>query len=603
MSPKALYFGIFRTVCRLSPVVVAAVLVVATLSGPSRAEVDFALMGKVRFAVSQGDLDGAAELLGRALARLEDNETEAREALLRELADIQARAGQHSDSAETLEMVAELAAERLDNRHPDMSSVYEYAGNEHLRAGNYQAAIGSFESAVDVDRVHHSAGHPLVVAALERLAGLYQTVADSSGADEMAQQIQFAQVIGDRTAASYSPRAEEVDAGYGNVDDDSLARVTIYYATDREQTGVARPNDYYGSDRGELEYGSVVVSIPREHRPGQVEEPFSRWNRENPQRHIVLLTLTTMNRDEVFTEMESVSGGSDEDEAFVFVHGYNLSFAEAARRTAQVAYDLNFNGLPIMYSWPSRDSPYDYISDTETVRQSGRELSRFLEDVVARSGAERIHLVAHGMGNRALVDALELFALRNGDDAEAVAFEQVVFATPDMDAELFRQMIETIEPIAQRLTLYVSDNDPALHVARELFGDQPRAGEAGSSILISQHIDTVDVTNASADGGSDLPAYSAALADMLAMFWHDEDPADRCGMALESSLDGVYWSFSETACGGSAYLSALTLLRNKGPEATAFAERMLDQWREYGDADAVNDWETIQAHLATLASR
>ena len=43
-------------------------------------------------------------------------------------------------------------------------------------------------------------------------------------------------------------------------------------------------------------------------------------------------------------------------EAFVFIHGYNVAFDDAIYRTAQIAYDLSFDGPPILYSWPSRAS-------------------------------------------------------------------------------------------------------------------------------------------------------------------------------------------------------------------------------------------------------
>jgi esterase/lipase superfamily enzyme len=575
----------------------AALLLIASV-GLARADIDFVLMGKVRYAVSQGHLTAAADLLARALDQLDDIELEEREALLRELADIQIRAGLHAEAATTLQRVAELAARRLDDRHPDLSGVHELAGDEYLRAGNLQAAIHAFERAIEVDREHLSAGHPLVIAALERLSELYGSIADNAGAAQITQQIQFAQVIGDRTTASYSPRAEEIDAGYGDVDDDSLARIRIFYATDRARSGVARPNDFYSVERGGVDYGTVLVSIPRAHRPGQVEEPFSRWNRENPQRHIVLLTLTTMNRDEAFTEMRAQTQSDGTDEAFVFVHGYNLSFAEAARRTAQISYDLNFAGLPIMYSWPSRDNLYDYISDSEEVSQSSRALEAFLEDVVARSGASRVHLIAHGMGNRALAEALELYALRHAAEGAEPPFEQVVFAAPDMDAGRFAGMVETIAPVAKRLTLYASSSDAALTVPRELFGDRPRAGETGESILVAQGIDTIVVTDAAA-----LTAYNAALGDMLSLFWDDAAPGERCGLEPQRALDGAYWSYSEDACGGATYVSALTLLRDKGADAAAFAAEMIIRWRDQGDARAVQDWETIQAHVARLSSR
>ena len=48
------------------------------------------------------------------------------------------------------------------------------------------------------------------------------------------------------------------------------------------------------------------------------------------------------------------------DQAFIYVHGFQTSFDQAARRAAQLAYDLDFDleadfrGVPMLFSWPSR---------------------------------------------------------------------------------------------------------------------------------------------------------------------------------------------------------------------------------------------------------
>jgi esterase/lipase superfamily enzyme len=48
------------------------------------------------------------------------------------------------------------------------------------------------------------------------------------------------------------------------------------------------------------------------------------------------------------------------------VHGFNVSFENALRRTAQIAYDLDFDGAPFLFSWPSRDSLLSYASDWQS---------------------------------------------------------------------------------------------------------------------------------------------------------------------------------------------------------------------------------------------
>jgi esterase/lipase superfamily enzyme len=49
--------------------------------------------------------------------------------------------------------------------------------------------------------------------------------------------------------------------------------------------------------------------------------------------------------------MEATNAGKQADtpEALVFVHGYNVNFNDAVRRAAQIAYDLEFAGIPMVY--------------------------------------------------------------------------------------------------------------------------------------------------------------------------------------------------------------------------------------------------------------
>ena len=40
-------------------------------------------------------------------------------------------------------------------------------------------------------------------------------------------------------------------------------------------------------------------------------------------------------------------------QALLFVHGYNVTHARAVKRAAQIAYDLEFDGALILFSWNS----------------------------------------------------------------------------------------------------------------------------------------------------------------------------------------------------------------------------------------------------------
>jgi len=263
------------------------------------------------------------------------------------------------------------------------------------------------------------------------------------------------------------------------------------------------------------------------------------------------------------------------NEACVCGHGFNVTVSEAAKRTAQIAYDMQFSGIPFLFSWPSQGNAYSYITDTAVVRMSGRRLLDVLKRVVAESGASRIHLIAHSMGNRAMTDALELFALEHKDTLPA--FEQLLLTAPDLDAGLFREMLRTIQPVAARTTLYASNNDWALTVSRQLHGDAPRAGQGGKDIVTLQDVDSIEMSAL----GDDMLAHSyfandpSALTDILSLFWRDAPPDKRCGLQAASGDRGSYWQFDPAICDGNAMLLALRLIRQAGVQSLSQARALI----------------------------
>ncbi len=72
-----------------------------------------------------------------------------------------------------------------------------------------------------------------------------------------------------------------------------------------------------------------------------------------------------------------------------------------------------------------------------------------------------VHLVAHSMGNRGLLRALQRLAA----DAEmraGVKFGQIFLAAPDVDRDLFLGLARLYPQFSDRTTLYASDGDKAV---------------------------------------------------------------------------------------------------------------------------------------------
>ncbi len=268
--------------------------------------------------------------------------------------------------------------------------------------------------------------------------------------------------------------------------------VKLYYGTNRP-TVQAQTQTQPGSNH----YGQCEVSIPKRHQFGQLERP-SFWKlefRESAAKHVVLQHVEPLNAEECLGRLRGDLSTEQDAALFVFVHGYNVEFAEAARRTAQMAFDLEFRGVPLFYSWPSRGTLTGYSADQREADASAVPLAEFLTRVARETGARKIHLVAHSLGNRALVGAL---ARLGQTPNETARFHQVVFAAPDVDAAQFATTIAPqIRPVVERVTIYSSGSDLALW-ASQLWHRTVRLGQPGTywtkRIRTYDWIDVIDAT-------------------------------------------------------------------------------------------------------------
>lgn len=318
--------------------------------------------------------------------------------------------------------------------------------------------------------------------------------------------------------------------------------VRVFYATDRGRTGSSDPDDFYGGDFASLEYGRVEVSLPPGHEVGELESPsiFRFEFRANPDKHVVLSSIEPLMKDDFFSQVRDSLRVAGSREALVFIHGYNVSFHSAARRTAQLAHDLDFAGVPIFYSWPSDGAFLRYSADEQDVRLTVPNLTAFLTDVARSTDAERVHIVAHSMGSRALAAALAEI----GRDISEPMFGEVIFAAPDIDAREFRMIVApAVVGTAERITLYASSKDRALRVSQVLH-DYPRAGDSGDGLTVVDGIETIDasVIDTSLLGHSYFADAIRLVRDLLAVIREGLPPSDR---ALEAQVKGgiTYWRF------------------------------------------------------------
>jgi esterase/lipase superfamily enzyme len=310
---------------------------------------------------------------------------------------------------------------------------------------------------------------------------------------------------GSRSPASVEPRETLVDK--------RLRFVRVFYGTNRNRTdacagatttrwdapGACRPNQFYGglpaSAPGPLDtpagtgldVGTVTVTFPPSHASGKIERPPAvftiEMRGEDPDRDVLIEELHAFGGDYEGWVREVRATGRDQ--AFIYVHGFETTFDEAARRAAQVAYDLDFDlaedfrGIPMLYSWPSRGELLAYMADYDASMEATDAFNRFLDLVKLTAGVRRVHVIAHSMGNRVVAEAL-----RERAAPPEPILDQLILAAPDIWASRFKtHFLRTLPRLASRVTLYVSDQDRALRESSRIRRDEPRAGERAGGLL------------------------------------------------------------------------------------------------------------------------
>ncbi|WP_177187772.1 alpha/beta hydrolase [Formivibrio citricus] len=324
-----------------------------------------------------------------------------------------------------------------------------------------------------------------------------------------------------KTLAASSSSAASRPARISRGIQQTHAVIRVYFGTDRKPMSSSDPARAFGSQKaGGITYGNIDISIPREHRMGALERP-SIWRlefRPDPEKHLVLLSLNQQDKTQFFSEVLKRSRAGERPKAFVFIHGYNVSFEKAAKRTAQISYDLGFEGAPIFYSWPSHGTLPGYRNDEKTVEESEPLIKQFLSDIAHRLDKEEIYLIAHSMGNRPTTRALA--SLLTEKPGLRSRFKEIILMAPDIDAKVFKNEIapRLVAP-GQRITLYASSEDIALKGSKVLHKGQ-RLGDSSPQITVISGIESIDASNVDTSllGHSYYADASSVLSDLFEVF-------------------------------------------------------------------------------------
>jgi len=353
-------------------------------------------------------------------------------------------------------------------------------------------------------------------------------------------------VLSDQSQERSGPLSRQVREMVGNLGAKPVARAQnndgpeaweILFATNRLVSADGNGGVEFGNGVGPLVYGRSLVAVPK----GRVR----RIRRPRTQSKKVVASPAFHQR------LNQLVDSSVDHDVLVFVHGFNVDFDSAVQRATQIGQDMPFSGAIVSYAWPSQGSIRNYRTDEQVVQDSVEPLATFLTELIeAVPDDTRLNILVHSMGNRAVLGALNELPTAFRDQKP---FQHIVFAAPDVAADVFRLQVSAATELAHQVTLYACSDDTALKASRQLHRDPgrpwvqiERAGDATHPV-IEAGLHTIDVSavDTSFMGHSYYGSNKTVLTDLLYQLKRDRHP-DQCPwLHRVPTRNGSYWKMDK----------------------------------------------------------
>ncbi len=330
----------------------------------------------------------------------------------------------------------------------------------------------------------------------------------------------------------------------------------IYFATNRDVVlPAATDATRFGNNvSADVTYGSCLVNIPMDHERGELERP-SWWQSPDPKKHFIVDGLNSLPAPNWLQIIRNELTMKRED-TLVFVHGYNNSFESTTLVGAQLKVDLQLGGPVVVFSWPSEGRTTDllnlagpYHRDEEKAKQSGNALATVLKNLLEQRGAidptappGRIHLLAHSMGNRVLLEALAEVAPDFAPNSKP--FGHIILAAPDVDQVQFFNRVPQAEELAESVSLYFCREDAALLASQTVHMNKTRVGQ-GDPLVLRPKLWTIDCDKANTSwlGHGYIVERDELLIDLELLLKESRLPSKRPTIRQKMVMLGIYWQF------------------------------------------------------------
>lgn len=252
-----------------------------------------------------------------------------------------------------------------------------------------------------------------------------------------------------------------------------VSRVDLLVATTRAPA--ENPAVLFSGERGTgLALSAITVSIPPDagRTVGQVQWP--KKLPADPAKSFATVSVKPMLSGPQAREWAR-GHLTKTRRVMVFVHGFNNRYEDAVYRFAQIVHDSKADVAPVIFTWPSRASIFDYNYDKESTNYSRDSLEELLRNLALEPSVGEVTVMAHSMGTWLAMEALRQMAIRDGRVAPKI--QNVILAAPDLDVDVFGRQIAEVGRTGPKFTIFTSQDDRALLVSRRISGNVDRLGQ------------------------------------------------------------------------------------------------------------------------------
>jgi len=187
-------------------------------------------------------------------------------------------------------------------------------------------------------------------------------------------------------------------------------------------------------------------------------------------------------------------------DVYLYIHGYNNTFQDAAFAMGELWHFLGREGLPIIYTWPAGyPGLFGYTYDRESSEFTVFHLKETIKWLSSLPEVKNIHIIAHSRGADVAVSAFrELVIAARGSRISArkrYKVKNMILAAPDLDIQVVSQRItaEFLGHEVDQATIYSSDGDQAIGIAERLFSSpRGRLGTLDFNDLTAEEVAIVE---------------------------------------------------------------------------------------------------------------